>query len=68
VVGQGHLKGILRQPGAGLAAIGFQLADRVPWLGQGRVDAAIRLERNEFNGRSTLQARLMALSPAAAGA
>jgi hypothetical protein len=28
------------------------------------VDAAFKLERNEWNGRSTLQARLVALTPA----
>jgi len=27
------------------------------------VDAAIRIERNEFGGRSVLQARLVALTP-----
>ena len=64
VVGSGHLKGALRYGGATLDAIGFQLAERVPWLGQGRVDAAVRLERNEFMGRSSLQARLVALTPA----
>jgi hypothetical protein len=57
------LKGVLRQGGAALDAIGFQLADRVPWLGQGRIDAAVRLERNEFMGRTSLQARLVALTP-----
>jgi hypothetical protein len=39
----------------------------VPWLGEGLVDAAFRLESNEWNGHSTLQARLCALSPHAAG-
>jgi hypothetical protein len=46
-----------------LAAIGFQWADRVPWLSDGPVDAAFRLECNEWNGNTTLQARLCALSP-----
>ena len=46
-----------------LAAIGFQWADRVPWLGDGLVDAAFRLECNEWNGHATLQARLCALAP-----
>jgi len=66
VVGAGHLKGVLRQAGASLEAIGFQLADRVPWLGQGAVDAAIRLEQNDYMGRTSLQARLVALSPGGA--
>ncbi len=62
-VGQGHLKGMLDDGRTRLSAIGFQWADRVPWLGDGLVDAAFRLESNEWNGRSTLQARLCALSP-----
>lgn len=62
-VGNGHLKGTLDDGTTRLAAIGFQWADRVPWLGDGPVDAAFRLESNEWNGHSTLQARLCALSP-----
>ena len=62
-VGNGHLKGTLDDGTRRLAAIGFQWADRVPWLGEELVDAAFRLESNEWNGRSTLQARLCALSP-----
>ena len=62
-VGNGHLKGTLDDGSTRLAAIGFQWADRVPWLGEEPVDAAFRLESNEWNGHSTLQARLCALSP-----
>jgi single-stranded-DNA-specific exonuclease len=62
-VGNGHLKGVLENGSARLAAIGFQWADRVPWLGEGLVDVAFRLECNEWNGSTTLQARLCALSP-----
>jgi single-stranded-DNA-specific exonuclease len=62
-VGNGHLKGTLDDGTTRLSAIGFQWADRVPWLGEGPVDAAVRLESNEWNGRATLQARLCALSP-----
>jgi len=62
-VGNGHLKGTLDDGATRLSAIGFQWADRVPWLGEGLVDAAFRLESNEWNGHSTLQARLCALSP-----
>ncbi len=67
VVGSGHLKGELQGHGQQLAAIGFQLADRVPWLSDAPIDAAFRLERNEFRGRSTLQARLLALAPHQSG-
>jgi len=62
-VGNGHLKGMLDDGATRLSAIGFQWADRVPWLGEGLVDAAFRLESNEWNGHSTLQARLCALTP-----
>jgi hypothetical protein len=65
VVGQGHLKGVLHGGGTWVEAIGFQMADRLGGLGAGPVDAAVRLERNEFQGRSRLQARLMAVSPSA---
>jgi hypothetical protein len=37
----------------------------VPWLTDGPVDAAFRLEVNEWNGQMSLQARLCALGPAA---
>jgi single-stranded-DNA-specific exonuclease len=63
-VGSNHLRGVLAAGGRRLEAIAFQWADRVPWLGTGPVDAAFKLERNEWNGRSTLQARLVALTPA----
>lgn len=57
-----HLKATLVGEGRELDAIGFGWADRVPWLA-GRADAALRLEENVYNGRTTLQARLVALSP-----
>jgi single-stranded-DNA-specific exonuclease len=63
VVGNGHLKGVLDDGTTRLWAIGFQWADRVPWLDDGLVDAAFRVECDEWNGLSSLQARLCALSP-----
>jgi single-stranded-DNA-specific exonuclease len=63
VVGSGHLKGMLDDGNCRVSVIGFQWADRVPWLGDDLVDAAFRIECNEWNGTSTLQARLCALSP-----
>jgi single-stranded-DNA-specific exonuclease len=66
-VGNGHLKGTLDDGATRLAAIGFQWADRVSWLGEGLVDAAFRLETNEWNGHATLQARLCALTPHVGG-
>jgi single-stranded-DNA-specific exonuclease len=66
VVGNGHLKGALDDGKSRVWAIGFQWADRVPWLGDGPVDAAFRIECDEWNGLSSLQARLCALTPHAA--
>jgi single-stranded-DNA-specific exonuclease len=63
IVGSGHLKGMLDDGKTRLSVIGFQWADRAGWLGEEPVDAAFRIECNEWNGTSTLQARLCALSP-----
>jgi hypothetical protein len=62
-VGSGHLKGMLEDGDAQLSAIGFQWADRAAGLGEGPVDAAFRLELNDYQGFNTLQARLCALAP-----
>jgi single-stranded-DNA-specific exonuclease len=64
VVGSGHLKGSLTANGARLDAIAFGWADRAPDLMR-PVDVAFRLEENSFNGRTTLQARVVALSGSA---
>jgi len=74
-VGSGHLKGVLEQGAARLDLIGFQWWDRVPWLdhvaaarGGVAVDAAFRLEQNEYQGQVTLQARVAAMAPSGAAA
>jgi hypothetical protein len=46
-----------------VSVIGFQWADRAAWLGDELVDVAFRIECNEWNGITSLQARLCALSP-----
>jgi single-stranded-DNA-specific exonuclease len=63
-VGVNHLKFTLVDDTGRLDAIGFELADRVEsgWLG-GPVDVALRLEENEFRGKVSLQARVLALRP-----
>jgi single-stranded-DNA-specific exonuclease len=63
-----HLRGFLKDARGGLAAIGFQFADRVEWLGADPVDAAYRLERHEYKGQGYLQAKLVGLTVAAGGA
>ena len=65
VVGSNHLKGTLSSGSRGLDAIAFGWADRFASFGGDTVDAAFRLERNEWNGRSALQARALSLAPSA---
>ena len=65
-VGSNHLKGELSANGRTLDAIAFGWADRVTWLGDAPVDVAFRLERNEWNGRSALRARIVSMAPALA--
>ena len=66
VVGNRHLKGVLQDGAARLPAIAFGWAERAPWLSADGplVDAAFRLETNSWNGRTSLQARVLALCPA----
>ena len=63
VVGNNHLKGMLSSRGRTLDTIAFGWADRFAEFGGDAVDAAFRLERNEWNGRSMLQARALSLAP-----
>jgi single-stranded-DNA-specific exonuclease len=68
-VGDGHLKLTLREGAGQLDAIGFGLARRRPpeALRGARVDAVFQLRMHEYRGRSSLQARLLDLRPAASG-
>jgi single-stranded-DNA-specific exonuclease len=60
VVGTKHLRFTLTDPSGSIAAIAFNWADRVPpeWH-DAPVDVAIKLDRNEWRGTSTLQARVV---------
>jgi single-stranded-DNA-specific exonuclease len=64
IVGSGHLKGTLTSNGTKLDAIAFGWAERAPDLTR-PVDVAFRLEENTFNGRTSLQARVVAISAGA---
>lgn len=61
VVGRNHLKLTLAGGGARLEAIGFGMADRLRDVNpaMGPIDVAFKLEENSWNGRTSLQARLV---------
>ena len=63
VVGTSHLKMTLAAGGTKLDAIGFGMADRLPDTvpALGPLDVAFKLEENSWNGRTSLQARLVDL-------
>jgi single-stranded-DNA-specific exonuclease len=59
VVGKDGLKVLLHDNGRELVALGWGMAPRARELDAGAtIDVAFRLERDEWNGRSFLQARL----------
>jgi len=61
IVGANHIKTTLIGNGRALEAIGFGLADRhsPENLSHGLYDVAVQLERNEFRGKVSVQARLL---------
>ena len=63
-VGSNHLRFLLDDGSGVLPAVGFQGADAVPeaWLTR-PLDVAFRLERDDWQGRATLQARVAAIAP-----
>ncbi|HLB54848.1 MAG TPA: single-stranded-DNA-specific exonuclease RecJ [Gemmatimonadales bacterium] len=62
-VGLNHLRGWFEQAEGSLGAIAFQQADRLSWLTDDPVDAAFRLEQNEYRGMTSLQARILCVAP-----
>jgi single-stranded-DNA-specific exonuclease len=65
VVGGSHLKFTLEDASGRIPAIAFNWADRLPPESRrAPVDVALRLERNEWRGTSTLQARVVQIKPA----
>jgi len=63
-VGTNHLRFTLDDGSAVLPAIGFRWADAVPedWL-TNPLDVAFRLERDDWQGRVSIQARVASLAP-----
>ncbi len=68
VVGANHLKFALQDATGSIPAIAFNWADRVTdqWW-RAPLDVAVKLERNEWRGESTLQARVVDIRPADGG-
>jgi single-stranded-DNA-specific exonuclease len=66
VVAEKHLKLTLGAQGRSIDAIGFNMAERTrePWMSGGPLDVAFKLEEHVFNGRASLQAKLVDLRPA----
>ncbi len=66
VVGNDHLKLLLREGGVELDAIGFHLASRIPprSLGPGPMDVVFQLRENEYRGVRRLQAHVRDLRAA----
>jgi single-stranded-DNA-specific exonuclease len=64
-VGTNHLRFTLDDESGVLPAIAFRWADAIPehWLAE-RLDVAFRLERDEWQGQTTLQARVASIAPA----
>jgi single-stranded-DNA-specific exonuclease len=65
VVGEKHLRLTLASHGSTMEAIGFNLAGlgAEPWVAGGAMDVAFRLEENHWNGRTSLQAKIVDLRP-----
>ena len=59
IVGENGLKIRLATSTGELEGLGWGLAHRAPEIGSGPLDIAFRLEREEWNGQSKLQARLV---------
>jgi single-stranded-DNA-specific exonuclease len=66
IVGERHLKLTLAAHGSTMEAIGFNLAELggESWLAEGTLDVAFKLEENHWNGRTSLQAKIVDLRPA----
>jgi single-stranded-DNA-specific exonuclease len=65
-VGSNHMRFILGDETGTIPAIAFNWADRLPDGWDRRpLDIALKLERNEFRGESTLQARVVQVDTAA---
>jgi hypothetical protein len=68
LVGANHLKFTIDDGTGRLSAIAFGWGDRVaPGWSRAPVDIALKLDRNEWRGRSTLQGRVVAMKQSEGG-
>jgi single-stranded-DNA-specific exonuclease len=65
MVGSNHVRFVLGDDSGTIPAIAFNWANRLPegWPHE-TLDVALKLERNEYRGESTLQARVVQIIPA----
>lgn len=63
IVGTNHLKASLAAGQRSIDLIAFGWADRAAPFRNGPIDLAVRLDRNEWQGRSSLQVRALAMTP-----
>lgn len=64
IVGSKHVRFMLDDGTARVGAIGFDWADRLePGWADGPVDVAFRLERDDFRGDASVQARVVQIAP-----
>ncbi len=66
IVKENHLRFSLKQKGAVLTGIGFNMADKMPLLENNKlIDIIYKIDENEWNGEKTLQLKVIDLKPSA---
>lgn len=64
IVKEKHIRLVLKQNGATLSGIGFDMADKMPMLTTGQpVDIIYKIDENEWNGQKTLQLKVIDIRP-----
>ncbi len=65
VVKDQHLRFVIHQHGGiTMDGIGFMMADKYPFVQQGAFDIVYTLDENDYNGRVTLQMKVIDIRPA----
>jgi single-stranded-DNA-specific exonuclease len=66
IVKENHLRVSLKQDGVIFSGIGFNMADKMPFLEANQpVDVIYKIDENEWNGEKTLQLKIIDLKPSA---